>query len=346
MAATDTCIAIAGAGSIGCYVGACLLLAGRRVHMLARGATATALQRGGLHVTSLDGLDRTLAPSEVAVSSDPAEALADAGVILLTVKSGGTAAMAETVARHARPGAIVVSLQNGVANVAVLRERLGTLHPVVPGMVPFNVIQSIAPHGGLRVHRATSGTILIGPAPDAALPALLDVPHARVAVHGDMPAIQWGKLLLNLNNALNALSGIPLAAQLSDAAWRRLLAEQMQEALGCFKASGIRAIGADGIPLWLAPKILRLPDPLFQLVARRMLAVDPEARSSMWEDLEKRRSTEIDHLQGAVLDLARRTGCSLPVTERIVAAVKAAEQAGAGSPGLRPGDIRTAREPA
>ena len=52
------------------------------------------------------------------------------------------------------------------------------------------------------------------------------------------------------------------------------------------------------------PRILRLPDWLFRRVARRMLAIDPEARSSMWEDLDRRRRTEVDDLQGAILALA------------------------------------------
>lgn len=342
--ASATQIAIAGAGSIGCYVGGCLALEGRKVSFLARPRVAEALRQGGLHLTDLDGLDRTIAPAQIPAGADPATQLAGAGVVLVTVKSGATAEMADTIARHAPSDAIVVSLQNGTGNVAVLRERLGAGRVVVPGMVPFNVIQSHDANGALHVHRATSGTILIGTSPGGTLAALLDVPHARTAGHADMDAIQWGKLLLNLNNALNALSGIPLAAQLADPAWRRLLAGQMQEALDVFSAAGIRAIGTEGVPLWLAPKILALPDWLFHLIARRMLAIDPNARSSMWEDLQQRRTTEVDHLQGAILALAGKTGRRVPLTESIIAAVKAAEQAGAGSPHLTPEDIRAGRK--
>jgi 2-dehydropantoate 2-reductase len=67
-----------------------------------------------------------------------------------------------------------------------------------------------------------------------------------------------------------------------------------------------------------------------------MLAIDPAARSSMWEDLERHRPTEIDHLQGAILALADRTGVRAPLTERIVRLVKNAEAARAGSPRLTP----------
>jgi 2-dehydropantoate 2-reductase len=70
-----------------------------------------------------------------------------------------------------------------------------------------------------------------------------------------------------------------------------------------------------------------------------MIAIDPQARSSMWEDLERRRRTEIDHLQGAILRLAAKTGVRVPLTQRIVELIKAAEAARAGSPQLTPEDV-------
>jgi 2-dehydropantoate 2-reductase len=56
----------------------------------------------------------------------------------------------------------------------------------------------------------------------------------------------------------------------------------------------------------------------------------------MWEDLERRRSTEIDELQGAVVRLAGQLGRGAPVNARVLALVRAAEAAGAGSPRLAP----------
>ncbi len=67
-----------------------------------------------------------------------------------------------------------------------------------------------------------------------------------------------------------------------------------------------------------------------------MLAIDPQARSSMWEDLERRRPTEIDYLQGAILKLAPEIGCRAPLTERIVALVKAGGGRRRGRARLKP----------
>jgi 2-dehydropantoate 2-reductase len=331
-------IAVAGAGSIGCYVGGCLALAGSDLTLLLRPALAEAIARHGLRVSDLDGGDRVLAPSAVRLATDPAAAFAEADLILVTVKSGATEAMAGLIAEHAASGVTVVSLQNGVGNVDVLLARLGGMARVVPGMVPFNVVQTLAQGQPVRVHRATSGTVQIG-AGAAGLREALAVKGVWVAESRDMAGVLWGKLLLNLNNALNALAGIPLAAELGDKRWRRLLARQVEEGLKVLKAAGIRPARIEGVPPGAVPRILRLPGWLFRRVAASMLAIDPEARSSMWEDLERRRPTEIDHLQGAILGLAAKTGVRVPLTERIVRLVKEAEAARAGSPGLTPGQV-------
>lgn len=335
-------IVVAGAGSIGCYVGGCLALAGRRVTLLLRPTLAQDIARHGMRISDLEGSDRMLAPAAVALATDAAEALAGAGIILVTVKSGATAEMASLIARHAPDAAAVISLQNGVGNLDALRARLGPARSLVAGMVPFNVVPIRDGNHTPRFHRATSGTILIARGV-AGLREALDVPGATVAEHSDMTGVLWGKLILNLNNALNALAGIPLAQELADRRWRALLATQIEEALAVLKAAGMHPAAVEGGPPRAIPYILRLPDWLFRLVARRMLAVDPAARSSMWEDLLRGRSTEIDYLQGAILALASTAGVAAPVTRSIVRLIKKAEGARAGSPGLQPGEVAAAQ---
>ena len=90
----------------------------------------------------------------------------------------------------------------------------------------------------------------------------------------------------------------------------------------------------------LMPPLLRLPDALFEVVLGRTMKIDPEARSSMWEDLQRGRGTEIDHLQGVITDIAERRGLSAPMSRRIVALIRKAEADGKGSPGLTPEQIR------
>lgn len=327
-------IAVAGAGSIGCYVGACLALAGRDVILLARPEVVAAAARG-IRVADLDGRTRTVAPGAIRATEDPAAALAGADIVLVTVKSGDTAAMAELIAAHGRPDAVVVSLQNGVGNLPVLRGRLGPGRTVLGAMVPFNVVRTDEADGTLSFHRATSGETLVESGRPG-LAALLDVDGCPVRETPDIEAVLWGKLLLNLNNALNALSGLPLARQLADREWRRVLAAQTAEALAVMRRAGIRPARIGAIRPGLLPFLLRLPDALFVRLARRMLAIDPTARSSMWEDLQRGRRTEIAEFQGAIERLAAASGIDAPLSRRIAALVREAEAAGGGSPGLTP----------
>jgi 2-dehydropantoate 2-reductase len=59
-----------------------------------------------------------------------------------------------------------------------------------------------------------------------------------------------------------------------------------------------------------------------------MLAIDPLARSSMWEDLELGRATEVDWLNGEVVRLAQKQGRRAPVNARLVELIREAEQGG------------------
>ena len=334
MADEGKTIAIAGAGSIGCYVGGCLALAGRKVTFLGRGRIVETMRKDGLRVSDLDGLDRRLAAQAVSATDDPAAALDKADIILVTVKSGGTEEMAKSIAAHGRPDAIVISLQNGVDNADRLRAGLPGWR-VLTGMVMFNVIQSPDDEVPFHVHRASQGEVMID-AGVAGLVELLDVDGLAVEARTDMKAVQWSKLLMNLNNALVALSDLPLARQLADRDWRVILAAQIDEALAAMKASGIAPARIAALPPSLLPKVLRLPDWLFGLLARRMLAIDPRARASMWDDLKRGRPTEIDELQGAVIRLAKQAGLRAPTNERVMALVRQAEAEKRGPPGLKP----------
>ena len=222
----------------------------------------------------------------------------------------------------------MVSLQNGVGNAAVLRHRLPGRR-VLGGMVPFNVIAL----GQGRFHRATSGDIVIGQ--DEALPAeKLSVPGLKIRPTENIDGVQWGKLVLNLNNALNALADLPLRRQLSSRPWRRLFADQMAEGLAAIRAEGIKPVSPMPIPVGWLPPLLRLPDPIFEALLGRTMKIDPEARSSMWEDLKHGRRTEIDYLQGVITEIAERRGLEAPLSRRIVELIRQAEHDAKGSPGL------------
>jgi 2-dehydropantoate 2-reductase len=330
---SDRPIGVAGAGSIGCFVGGMLAAGGRRVALLARPRVIGEIETNGLRMTGFGGFEHRLAANKLALSENP-QLFADAAVVLVTVKSADTSGMAEVIAKHAPADAVIVSLQNGVGNVAVLRKNLPGRR-VLGGMVPFNVIAL----GEGRFHRATSGDIVIEQ--DAANTAeKLSVPGLKMRPTRNIEGVQWGKLLFNLNNALNALANLPLRQQLAQRAWRNLFADQVAEGLAAIKAEGIKPVSTAPLPVSWMPPLLRLPDALFERVLGRTMKIDPEARSSMWEDLQRGRKTEIDYLQGVITEIADRRGLQTPLSRRIVELIRKAEADGKGSPGLTAEQIR------
>jgi 2-dehydropantoate 2-reductase len=329
----DRPIGVAGAGSIGCFVGGMLASAGRRIALLARPRVIGEIEASGLRLTSFEGFDQTIAANRLTLSENPS-IFSETGVVLVTVKSADTREMADIIARYAPPDVVVISLQNGVGNVAVLRDRLPGRR-VLGGMVPFNVVAL----GDGRFHRSTSGDIVIEADP-AGTAERLSVPGLTMRPTGNIDGVQWGKLIVNLNNALNALADMPLRRQLGQRAWRRLFADQMAEGLAAIKAEGIKPVSTTPIPAGWVPPLLRLPDAIFEALLGRTMKIDPEARSSMWEDLQRGRRTEIDYLQGVITEIADRRGLQAPLSHRIVALVRKAEADGKGSPGLTPEQIR------
>ena len=313
---------ILGAGSIGCYVGGMLAASGERVTFVGRPAMAQRLS-AGMDLTRHDGLDRELDPQSIDFVTDTTS-LADCDVVLVCVKSGDTGEAGRILKAATGDGTVIVSMQNGVSNADTLREALPG-RTVLSAMVPFNVARI----GESRFHRGTEGATVIeddGPAREIA--RHLDQAGVPAMVTDDIEPVLWGKLLMNLNNAVNLLSGRPLKAQLKDRDYRRVLAASVREALSVLDAAGIEPARIGKVRPQIIPIVLGLPNWLFRLVARGMLKIDDKARSSMAEDMEAGRKPEIDYLNGEIVRQGVRTGVPTPVNAKIVELVEKAFAAG------------------
>jgi 2-dehydropantoate 2-reductase len=315
-------ICVFGAGSIGCYVGGRLAATGSRVSFVGRERLGQELRAHGLHLTDWRGNDMRVAPAALRFGTEPALA-AGADLVLVAVKSAGTAGAGRALAAVLKPGAIVISFQNGLHNAEVLRKELPG-RTVLTGMVEFNVVN----RGKGAFHQGSEGGLEAQDDPGLerflAAFAAAGLPLKR---HADMHGVQWSKLLLNLNNAINALAGVPLKEELSQRAFRQCLAMAQQEGLALLDVAGITPVRLKIPPRWI-PRLLSVPDYVFQRLAGKMLAIDPLARSSMWEDLEAGRPTEIDYLNGEIVRLAQNLRRAAPVNARLVALVLEAEKGG------------------
>ena len=318
MSTTTPPVLVMGAGAIGCYLGGCLQAAGAPVVFVGRPRVLAALREHGLTLTDLDGGKQRIESDVLSLHESIPPGITPS-LVLLAVKSGATADAAAQLGVALPSGTPVVSMQNGLSNTATAQAAAPTLR-LLAGMVPFNIAELAPGH----YHRGTTGDLA---AQDD--PAL----HARqddfkraglpLQLHQDLRAVQWGKLLLNLNNPVNALSGLPLRAQLMDRGYRQCVAALQTEALGVLRLAGIAPAQVVALPPQRVPTLLRLPSPLFRLIAARMLRIDPRARSSMADDLAQGRATEIDALCGEVIRLAESQGLTAPISARMVGLVKA-----------------------
>jgi 2-dehydropantoate 2-reductase len=313
-------IVVHGAGSIGCWIGGAWRAAGLDVAFLGRPTVRDEIAADGLTLTDSEKRRIELRPDEVEFSINP-KLLRQADIIALAVKSMGTRAAAKEIAKHARKGTTVISFQNGVSNVETLKAALPGF-TILHGMVPFNV----AHMGNGRWHKGVAGTLWAEDhAVSRALAERIGTKPGGLTLSGNMTGVAWGKLLVNLNNAVNALSGRPLLEELGNRDYRRVWAAAQVEGLELLKAAGIEPAKIGPFPPRLFPHIVGAPDWLFNSTVLKLYKVDADARSSMADDFAAGRPTEIDYLNGEVVSLARRLGRGAPVNAAIVDLVRQAE---------------------
>jgi len=324
---SDLRIVIAGAGTLGCFVGGVLAAAGHDVTFLVRPRVAAELRTHGLTLTDFEGLALRVPPEDLTLRENP-QCLAQADVILVTVRNDETSVMGMQIDAHASPDACVATLQNGPANVTLLR-RLLPKTELQAGIVPFGVVAL----GQGCFHRAGRGDIQIGGG-QTDLAALLHSDILGMERCDTITDVQWGQLLINLSHAVSALNGLTLDAQLRYRGWRKLLAEQWQEALFVLQSGGVTPVMQDRISAARTPRTLRLPTPVFKSLAGYMRPADRLARGPVAEDLLAGQGTDVDHLQGHIVALGKELDIETPINAYVLDLVHAAQDAAVGPPNL------------
>jgi 2-dehydropantoate 2-reductase len=242
-------------------------------------------------------------------TSDPADVPAcDFGVV--ATKSMHTGSAVAAVA-GALKNASVCSVQNGVGNEEAIAEHVGlvirgTTFPagkiLEPGHVQWDVKGD-----------TTIGPFEPRPAPMREIERLADactragLPTKAVA---DARGPQWGKLIFNAaTNPIGALTGLTHGRVCEDPGLRKLVSALVDEGKAVASAQGIE-LDAD-------------PEELIDYAARREVAYDHKA--SMLQDVEARRESEIDFLNGGVARFGAETGVPTPLNEAVVALIKGLE---------------------
>jgi 2-dehydropantoate 2-reductase len=268
-------------------------------------AHVAAINEGGLR---LSGAGQVV--GRLQATADAAELPAcDFGIV--ATKSMHTGAAAEATA-HAFGAGCVCSVQNGVGNEEAIAEHVarvirGTTFPagrlVEPGHVQWDVRGD-----------TTIGPFEPSPAPMAEVERLAEactragLPTQAVP---DARGPQWRKVIFNAaTNPIGALTGLTHGRVCEDASLRRLVSALVDEGKAVAAAQGIE-LDAD-------------PEELIDYAARPDVAYDHKA--SMLQDVEARRATEIDYLNGGIARYGREHGVPTPLNEAVTALVKGLER--------------------
>lgn len=301
-------IAVMGAGAVGCYYGGMLARAGHEVVLIGRRQHVEAVRRDGLLLETRSFSARVPLAADTAAS-----ALAGAGLVLCCVKSTDTADAAAAMAPHLAPGALVLSLQNGVDNAARLSALLQ--HPVEPAVVYVAV--EMAGAGHVRHHGR--GELVLSPA--AASPQLLqafaaaDIP---VEVSDNVVGTLWAKLIVNCAyNAISAITQLPYGRMTQGVGVLEVMRDAVDEALAVAHGEGVVVPG----DVWQA--------------VERIAQTMPQQCSSTAQDLARHKHSEIDQLNGHVVARGEALGIPTPVNRVLHALVRLLETR-SGEPGTTP----------
>lgn len=311
-------LAIYGAGSTGCYLGGLLQLCGHQVSLICRPRIRDAIiNAGGITLTDYRGQNEKVMPTSLI--TELAGETFDA--VFVTLKCHQLASAVNDLKQLAEKGAELVFMQNGLDSLDAILNQLPK-GAVYQGITPFNILSLDNAH----FHRGTEGSFLFHRTPiTEQLAQHLSAIGFPCELQADMKPVIYGKLLLNLNNALNAIADQPIKTQLENHALRKVCAAAQREWLEVAKAEGVELVQFTAVkPSWM-PIVLGFPNWIFLRLAKTMLDIDPLARSSMWEDIQSGRKTEIEFLNQAVVKRGEILGVDVSVNRKISSLIHSLE---------------------
>ncbi len=293
-------IVVYGAGAIG-SVYAARLAERHDVTVVARPAHVDAIARGGLRIAGReDRIARVRAVPRL-------DAIAPNTLVLLTTKVNDNGAAGDAIAAVARPDTTVLCVQNGLHGERIVKERCevrGARCVVLRAVTQFGAIFR---EPGVVELKVEGYTLVERHERSAAIADLLTASGLDGRVSPDIDADVWRKLTFNcVINPITAINGL-LVGEIADPRLDPLKQLVIDECLAVARADGV----------------------VFDIDIQQALRdqFGPSRNiASMRQDLMKRKPTEIDHMNGAVVALGRQHGLACPVNAALVAIIKAMEE--------------------
>ncbi len=318
-------IAVIGAGAIGSVVGGLLSKSGQDVTLIGRKPHVDAIMQNGLVLDGPSGQEviRVKAAENLDFKPD---------LVLLSVKTHDV----ESSVTEIKPftsGVLVVTMQNGVQSDNIVAGILGK-EKVVSGVV---ILGSIFLEPGKVSYSNPSDKIalLIGD------PFILNRNRLQIIsvllskalpteIGEDIRGAHWTKLIMNLNNAVMAVTGLPMQECSQYSQIRKLNINLMKEGFKVIKRSGIKVVPVPGIPLSLMKTMTWIPLPVSSFVFKSKIKSYGKlpVLGSTLQSIKRGKNTEIDYLNGEIVKLGKKNGIPTPVNSLIVELVHQTETTG------------------
>ena len=310
---------IYGAGAIGSILGAYLARSNYNIVLVGRESHINRISQAGLKIITKEGRFKVTA-SELNVISQASQIEYQPGdILLLTTKSQDTEEAAKSLIQYLPNNTPFFCLQNGVSNENIVSR---TFNMVYGGVLYFS--GTYLRPGEIAYTRP--GRVGIGLYPlgiDSTAKVVQEAIRKSgipTFVSGHIMALKWGKLVINLGMAVNAVADLSGEEALASREAREFIADITEEGLKVIQAAGIPLEEQSGHPpVTERPAILRA-------IEETSLPYQPEEmkhRPSTWQDIAQGRGkAEVDFLNGEIVKLGEKLGILTPLNSLMVRVVK------------------------
>lgn len=304
-------IVIVGPGAMGCLFAGLLAESGQHdVWLLDKSESrADQISENGLKIEGIGGF-RLI--RSVKATSDP-HRIGRADLVLICVKSYDTAEASMSILPAVGDNTTILTLQNGLTNVETISQILG----------PDKVIAGVTSHGATMlgigyirhagVGDTTIGEVGIDRRSDQRIKfvaGLLESAGFKTSISDNIYNSIWAKLIINASiNPLTAITRLRNGELLEH--------DQVRKLLGMIARESADVAIAQGISLPYNEPISAVEE-VCRATASNV--------SSMLQDILRQKRTEIDAINGAIVDRARELGLKATINEILTYLVKGIEQ--------------------
>ena len=313
--------AVIGLGAVGSIIGGLLAKSGEKVILIGKKNQVEEISKKGIKI---NGINNSILVENVKASTD-LTLISDSDVIIICVKSQDTQILAEEIKKFIKKSCIIISLQNGVRNSKILKETTG--NKALSGIILFNALYikpgevTLTLKGDLILETDSLNKETV-----ESFSKILNKYGIESKIETNIEGYLWSKLIVNLQNAVTALTGQTIKESILNKYSRAILIETMKEGLYILEKSETPLKTLPDIDPKVTIKRLKILNSVLLKIGSRILKLNETARGSMWQSLNRGKPTEVDYINGEIVNLAKKNNLEAPINKKLVELIKEAEK--------------------